>query len=407
MRFARRGGLDGAPRAVRRPAPRLAVLDGLRLVAALMVVVFHYTALRGGWDRHPDKVFPVLRTVTRYGFVGVEVFFLISGFVICMSTWGRSLGDFVVSRVSRIYPAYWFAVFLTAGVITLWPQVRTVESWDVVLTNLTMVQEAFGVWDVDGVYWTLFIELKFYALFAIVVATGVTYRKCVLFCGVWTVAAVVAPQSDSKLLEMWATPLYTPYFVAGIAFYLMHRFKPTALLWGITAISLLIALHGVPKRVADNTNTSIPTWPAKLLVVAAFVLMALIALGYFNRIQWRWLTTAGALTYPLYLIHQYIGMTVIHGLRSHIPPYPLVAGLIAVMLTAAWLIHRCIERPVGKRLRRAMQQGMEEMRRNSTVPALRKPDPQSGLAILQEPRNSKPFEPAESGRVGAGTVDGG
>ncbi|WP_171165051.1 acyltransferase [Streptomyces sp. I05A-00742] len=409
MRFARRGGLDGSPPAVRRPAPRLAVLDGLRLVAALMVVVFHYTALRGGWDQNPDDVFPHLRTFTRYGFVGVEVFFLISGFVICMSTWGRSLGDFVVSRVSRIYPAYWFAIFLTAGVITLWPQVRSVENLDVVLTNLTMVQEAFGVWDVDGVYWTLFIELKFYVLFAIVVATGVTYRKCVLFCGIWTVAAVVAPRSDSKLLQMWAMPLYTPYFVAGIAFYLMHRFKPTALLWGIVSMSLLIALHGMPKRVADNTTTSIPVWPARLIVVAAFVIMALIALGHFNRIQWRWLTTAGALTYPLYLVHQYIGMTVIHGLRTRVAPYPLVAGLIVVMLGLAWLINRCVERPVGKRLRRAMQKGMEEMRRNSAVPALRKPDPQNDLTtILQEPRtHHKPYEPAEQGRVGAGTADGG
>ncbi|GAA0413905.1 acyltransferase [Streptomyces luteireticuli] len=404
MRFARRGGPDGSPPAARRPAPRLVVLDGLRIVAALMVVVFHYTALRGGWGQNPDNVFPGLRSVTRYGFIGVEVFFLISGFVICMSAWGRSLGDYAVSRVSRIYPAYWFAIFLTAGVITLWPQVRSVENMDVVFTNLTMVQEAFGVWDVDGVYWTLFIELKFYVLFAIVVATGVTYRKCVLFCGLWTLAAVMVPKSDSKLLEMWAMPLYTPYFVAGICFYLMHRFKPTALLWGIISMSLLIALHGVPKRVSDNTHAGVPTLPAKVIVVAAFVIMALIALGYFDRIQWRWLTTAGALTFPLYLIHQYIGMTVIHGLREHIPPYPLVAGLIAVMLLAAWLIQRYVERPLGRRMRRALQRSMEEVRRNSgSAPArtfLRK-DP--AVAVVQEPRGHQPAAPD---RVPAGTPEG-
>ncbi|GAA2915149.1 acyltransferase [Streptomyces thioluteus] len=403
MRFARRGGPDGSPATARRQAPRLVVLDGLRIVAALMVVVFHYTALRGGWGQNPDEVFPVLRTATRYGWIGVEVFFLISGFVICMSAWGRSLGDYVVSRVSRIYPAYWFAIFLTAGVITLWPQVRSVENMDVVFTNLTMVQEAFGVWDVDGVYWTLFIELKFYVLFAIVVATGVTYRKCVLFCGLWTLAAVMVPKSDSKLLEMWAMPLYTPYFVAGICFYLMRRFRPTALLWGIVGMSLLIALHGVPKRVADNTNAGIPTLPAKVIVVAAFAIMALIALGYLDRIQWRWLTTAGALTFPLYLIHQYIGMTVIHGLREHVPPYPLVGGLIVVMLLAAWLIQRYVERPLGKWMRRALQRGMEEVRRESAsapAPKVLRKDP---LPALQEPRGHKPAEPD---RVSAGTTDG-
>ncbi len=118
MRHADRGGVDGATHH-KRSAPRLYVLDGLRLVAALMVVLFHYVALYGGWENNPRAVFPSLHGYARYGWLGVEVFFLISGFVICMSTWGRSLGDFVVSRVSRIYPAYWVAVLLTAAVVTV------------------------------------------------------------------------------------------------------------------------------------------------------------------------------------------------------------------------------------------------------------------------------------------------
>ncbi|MBB4891968.1 peptidoglycan/LPS O-acetylase OafA/YrhL [Streptomyces olivoverticillatus] len=385
-------------------------------MAALMVVVFHYVALRGGWGQDPANVFPNAHLVARYGFLGVEVFFLISGFVICMSTWGRSLGDFVVSRACRIYPAYWVAIFLTAGVVTLWPQVRSVKNWDVVLTNLTMLQQGLGVWDVDGVYWTLFIELKFYVLFAIVVATGVTYRKCVLFCGLWTVAAVSAGQVDNKLLDMWAMPLYSPYFIAGIAFYLMHRFKPTALLWGIVGISLLLAEHHVPKRVADNTNSTIATWPATLGVFLAFVLMALIATGKLNRIQWPWLAKAGALTYPLYLLHQYIGMTIIHGLRTRVPAPLLVAGLMVVMLFAAWLLHRYVERPLGKRMRDALKKGMEEMRRNSVPPARAGAGSASensltaglreGLPLLKEPRGYDKPAGSDRDRVGAAQSDG-
>lgn len=405
MRFASRGQLDGGRTAVRQqstPRPRLYVLDGLRLLAALMVVAFHYTALRGGWGRPAHEVFPHLEIVTRYGWTGVEVFFLISGFVICMSTWGRSLGDFVVSRACRIYPAYWVAVLLTAGVVALWPQVRSVKNWDVVLTNLTMLQQGMGVWDVDGVYWTLFAELKFYVLFAIVVATGVTYRKCVLFCGLWTVAAVIAPSAHIKLLDIWAMPLFSPYFIAGIAFYLMHRFKPTALLWGIVGLSLLLALHGVPKRVADNADGVVPTWPATLIIVLAFVLMALIANGALDRVQWRWLATAGALTYPLYLLHQYIGMTIIYGLRSHVPAALLVGALTAVMLGAAWLMQRCVEQPLGKRLRTALLKGMEEMRRESVAPgAGRDRGPaalRDSLPLLKEPRR---YDQPEPDRVGA------
>ncbi|WP_275666387.1 acyltransferase family protein [Streptomyces cinnamoneus] len=272
------------------------------------------------------------------------------------------------------------------------------KGWDVVATNLTMLQQGMGVWDVDGVYWTLFIELKFYILFAIVVATGVTYRKCVLFCALWTVAAITAPSVDSKLLDMWAMPLASPYFVAGIAFYLMYRFKPTALLWGIVGVSFLLALHGVPKRVADNQDHVIPHWPAKLIILAAFVMMALIAYGKLNRIQWRWLTTAGALTYPLYLLHQYIGLTMIHWLQHKVQPGVLVLALTAVMLGAAWLMHRFVERPFGTKMRNALQKGIEDMRRNSSPApeaAAGKPGGplEATLPPVQEPRR---FEHAET-----------
>ncbi|UQI48471.1 acyltransferase [Streptomyces sp. HU2014] len=414
MRFAGRGELEGGrAAAVQRSAPRLYVLDGLRILAALMVVMFHYVSLRGGWGQDTSDIFPELKPLAQYGWLGVEVFFLISGFVICMSTWGRSLGDFVMSRVSRVYPAYWVAIGLTTLIVSLWPQVRQVHSYDDVLTNLTMLQTGFGVWDVDGVYWTLFVELKFYVLFAIVVATGVTYRKCVLFCALWTVVAMTSTQVDSKLLTMWAMPLYAPYFVAGIAFYLMYRYRPTALLWGIAGLSLLLAQHHLTKRVADNSTHDIAVWPARLIVLAAFVIMALIALGACNRIQWRWLSTAGALTYPLYLIHQYIGMTIIYALREKLPPYVLVAGLIVAMMGAAWLLHRLVERPMGSWLRKIMRSSMDEVRRHS--PAGKATDagrvadkviPAPDAAPAVTPQRLRAYGPAEPDRVGAGRPDG-
>ncbi|MCD9143028.1 acyltransferase family protein [Streptomyces albireticuli] len=408
MRFAGRGELEGGrAAAVQRSAPRLYVLDGLRIIAALMVVMFHYVSLRGGWGQDTSDIFPELKPFARYGWLGVEVFFLISGFVICMSTWGRTLGDFVMSRVSRVYPAYWVAIGLTTLIVSLWPQVRQVHSYDDVLTNLTMLQTGFGVWDVDGVYWTLFVELKFYVLFAAVVATGVTYRKCVLFCALWTVVAMTATQVDSKLLTMWAMPLYAPYFVAGIAFYLMYRYRPTALLWGIAGLSLLLAQHHLTKRVADNSTHDIAVWPARLIVLAAFVIMALIAVGACNRIQWRWLSTAGALTYPLYLLHQYIGMTVIYALREKLPPYVLVFGLIVAMMGAAWLLHRLVERPMGSWLRKVMRSSMDEMRRHSPAGAARSADkvvPAPDTAVA--PQRLRAYGPAEPDRVGAGRPDG-
>lgn len=113
-------------------------------------------------------MFPTAFPFAAYGWLGVELFFLISGFVICMSCWGRSVGDFFTSRVTRLYPAYWFAVLATTAVLLLIPGGQKPLPWPDVLTNLTMLQEPLGVRMVDGVYWTLFAELRFYLLFALV-----------------------------------------------------------------------------------------------------------------------------------------------------------------------------------------------------------------------------------------------
>ncbi|MEV4868622.1 acyltransferase family protein [Streptomyces syringium] len=370
-----------------QPHRRLHSLDGFRVTAALMVVFYHYAALYGGWGRHPRSILPSLYLVARYGWLGVEIFFMISGFAICLSAWGRSLGDFAVSRAARIYPAYWVAVLVTATVVVAWPQVRRVSGWESVLVNLTIAQEALGVSHVDGVYWTLFVELKFYVLFAVIVASGVTYRKCVLFCCVWQIAGLVSAADHSEALEAWAMPGFAPYFVAGIAFSLMHRFAPNALLWAIVAFSFILAEHRLGDRLADNRDAGhpMPAWPAQLAVLAAFAIMAIMALGWFSTIRWRWLAPAGALTYPLYLIHQHIGMTLIYALRERVPALSLVLGVTAVMLGASWALHRLCERPLGVWLRRALQRSVEQVRSTAADGASASSEPGVGY------RGASPF----------------
>ena len=65
-----------------------------------------------------------------------------------------------------------------------------------VAANLTMLQNPLGVHDIDPSYWTLAVELRFYLLFAIVLAIGVTYRRVVYFCVVWLAVSVF----------VWASP---------------------------------------------------------------------------------------------------------------------------------------------------------------------------------------------------------
>ncbi|MFE9633581.1 acyltransferase family protein [Streptomyces sp. NPDC006463] len=287
-----------------------------------------------------------------------------------MSAWGRTVGDFAVSRVSRLFPAYWTGIAFTTLVLFTWPEVRPAQALTDVVVNLSMLQGGVGVPHVDEAYWTLFAELKFYVLFSAVVIRGVTYRNCVLFCGLWTVAAVVAPTVDNGVLNFFAITSCSPYFIAGIAFYLMRRFRPSAVTWGIVGVQFVLAQHYVNARMLSSLGRGVtertPAWPAHLIITLGFLVMAAMALGLLDGVRWRWLPHAGAVTYPFYLIHMMAGLTIIHHFRDRLAPVPLALGVTAFMLTLAWIIHRLVERPLSRVLRDSLRRGLQDIRRSDT-----------------------------------------
>ncbi|CAM5531022.1 MULTISPECIES: acyltransferase family protein [Streptomyces] len=346
-----------------RRSQRIAALDGLRLLAALMVVAYHYIALSWPWSADGSNSFPRLFPFAAYGWLGVHLFFLISGFVICMSCWDRPLGDFFVSRIIRVFPAYWIAIIATTLTVTLVPGGLQPRKWHDVLVNFTMLQEPLHVPHVDGVYWTLFAELRFYLLLAAMAWWGLTYRHLLTLCCVWAAASALGARSESVLLRLLIMPDYSWFFIAGIAFYLMHRFGPNILLTGVTLVCFCAAQPSV-NRVwhfsLKNMDRTVPYWPTLLVLAVCFGLMALVATGKLSWCTWRWLPIAGALTYPLYLLHEYIGWEIIRHFSTRLPHHTLLIATVTAMLLAAHLIHRCVERPVSRwlkpRLKTALRQ---------------------------------------------------
>ncbi|MFI6660869.1 acyltransferase family protein [Streptomyces sp. NPDC050523] len=353
---------------LRRERPRLYAIDGLRLVAALMVAVHHYAGSRRVdqpanpvWDRPVSEIMPTVFHLAAYGWIGVEIFFVISGFVICMSCWGRTPRQFFVSRVIRLYPAYWFGIVFTTAFVMAVPGVWDRLKVRDILLNLTMLQSGSGVDSVDGVYWTLWSELRFYLLFMAVVATGLTYRKVVVFCCVWGAAAMLAPAADFPLLTLAANPDGAWFFIAGLALYLMHRFGQDLLLWGILAMAWLMGQRELGLRIDGFEHVS--GWRGCVVLFTAFLLlMVAIALGATDRVRWRWLVTAGSLTYPLYLIHYVAGTTLISRLRDTTDPRLLVALVITGFLVLSWLVHRFVERPVARLLKRGLDASFARLR---------------------------------------------
>ncbi|MFC8373493.1 MULTISPECIES: acyltransferase family protein [unclassified Streptomyces] len=358
----RPGDPDTSPR--RPGGDRLRALDGLRLLAALMVCLYHFAGKNGevaaSWDQSPGQKFPTLSQVATYGSLGVQFFFLISGFVICMSSWGRGPGDFFRSRVARLYPAYWAAIVLITAAGCLLPVVAHPLRLNEILVNLTMLQQPMGVPRVLGVCWTLWVEVRFYALFALLVVwRGVTYRKVVVFCCLWTLAGVFARVADHPLTDELVMRDHAPYFVGGLALYLIHRFGGSLLLWGIVGFSFLLgqrySVTALWNPGAEGDFHRDP-YVIQAIVLLAFAAVAAVALGWTRWANWRWLTVAGALTYPFYLIHEHLGWFFIRVLYRYfgLGAYPTFAVSVLGLLGVAWLMHRFVEKPFGPRLKRAL-----------------------------------------------------
>lgn len=345
---------------------RLAAIDGLRLVAAVMVAAYHFlgTPTPHFWGKTEVRDFaPFLHEISRYGWLGVEFFFIISGFVICMSSWGRTPAQFTVSRISRLFPAYWCSVFLVVALVLVarmghFPVATHIDP-RTVLGNLTMTPGPMGVDLVNGVSWTLWVEARFYLLMAVLLVFGLTYRRVVAFCGAWLLAGVIALEVHSPLLNEFVLTQYTGLFVAGIVLYLMRRFGQNLLLWLLLGFAWCYELTVLQIRVAEHATKFAgegqPSWAVCAAVITLCLgLLALAGVGPWAGLQWRWLVTAGGLTYPFYLAHQSIGIPLAKGLVKTVPGLgvlPSMAVSVICMLGLSAFIYKVVERRLGRLLR--------------------------------------------------------
>ncbi|WP_213450969.1 acyltransferase family protein [Rhizomonospora bruguierae] len=368
-------GVDGAGAPPPDAENRHYVVDLLRFVAAMAIVGYHFLPSSGGaWGADEAAFGAPVKAALQYAWLGVEAFFVISGFVICMSSWGRSLAQFFTSRVARLMPGYMFAVVVTAAVLSLLPLEGERPHLSHVAINLTMLQKFLNVPSVDSVYWTLFVELKFYLLFAIVVHLGVTYRRVVLFSMLWTVVSLFSIYTGSGFLNAIVEPFYAPFFVAGITLYLIRRFGPDLLLWCMLGTSIAISMACLAQR--DPVKRGIISYPVTLAVMLVFfAVMVGVALGWFSWVRWRGLVTVGALTYPVYLLHHQLGLAAIRQLHDRVPPLLLAAVVVAAVLLLGYATYRLVERPAARALRSGLRDSFARIRATDTAAVQRSEQP--------------------------------
>ncbi|MFD4591072.1 acyltransferase family protein [Streptomyces rubiginosohelvolus] len=371
--------------------PRLYALDALRVMAALSVLAFHYTgvdaATAANWGVNPRELFPWLFPVTSYGSYGVQLFFLISGFVICLSAWDRSPGQFVRARFLRLFPAYWFSAVAAFVVWRALPDgARTGPSISESLTNLTMLQVPLSAQHLVGAYWTLWVELTFYLIFLLVIWKGLDYRRVSVFCWLWLLASVLVQQPGNQvpILGIFAQPLNTALFVSGIAMYLMYRFGPDLQLWGLLAAGWLVMQSDLVQHadgLRHDRGMDRDPYIALALVTVFYLLVLAVALHKLDRVGWRWFAPAGALVYPLYLLHEELGWAVIRSLYGRLGAWPTLLLTVALMILAAWLLHRLVERPSQRWLRSRLARENRD-RADRGTPKSPRPDDGGGSSVL-------------------------
>lgn len=325
---------------------RLEALDALRGLAALGVVIYHYTTFYQWQHGHLQPLgfgFPA-------GNYGVHLFFLISGFVIFMTLdRTRSAGDFMVSRFSRLFPAYWTALGLTALVVYAIGMPQQRPDLATLVANTTMLQEILGFEDVDGSYWTLQVELFFYAQMLFWFALRQLHRMPWIIAG-WlllTLAYALSLRQGwhfSYTSRVLLNLLYIPFFALGILFYRLHAARGSRA-GNIALIAASLATIGL-------------AYEPVYFVVGLFctAVFALFLAGGLHWLRHRLFLFFGGVSYSLYLLHQAIGFAVIHRLeRLGMHSLAAITLTFGLVLCLATVLNRCVERPAMRAIRQRWQ----------------------------------------------------
>jgi peptidoglycan/LPS O-acetylase OafA/YrhL len=327
---------------------RFLELDVLRGIAALAVLICHYTAKINDTTLIHVKCGNILEFP--WGGYAPQLFFIISGFVICMTldSCSRAM-DFIVSRFSKLYPVYWVAVLLSFIVInhfSLYPRLLSIDS---LLINLSMLQEWFKVDHVDSVYWTLTVELLFYLVIFTVYLLGairhIEWLGVVFLCMMVLRKFLISTEVSHIFLISFFDPLLSwgHLFFAGILFY---KLKTRGNAWHrYAALGLCMLVQWL-------------VWGQKMpmLTVPVFLFFLIFILFVFNLLSWikqAPLIYLGTISYSLYLTHLEIGRVIIEWLKFFSVPSWLcfVIPTCIVMLLAS-LMTFCVERPALYFIRR-------------------------------------------------------
>lgn len=334
---------------------RFGSIECLRVVACISVLLFHYCT-RGTSFGGPR--FPELQSVAAYGYLGVSLFFIISGFVISNAVLCRPLPIFIESRILRLYPPFLICMTLTWMVTAAAGPSLASASLGQWLANLTMASPAFGQPFVDGVYWSIVVEIVFYALVVLLAAIGLlpgSVEGVVL--GWLALAAVNEFAVHSAVARVVLVTPYAPLFAIGMlaSRLVSDHGKPSAYVLIVIAAALSLSFsENEAVWLAEHEGILIDRQILFLCHAGIFGLFALSVIGRNVLPASSMLVMLGALTYPVYLLHQQAGYVGLRILTPNLGRYTALLAVTALCVVTAALIHVRLEPPARRLTHRSL-----------------------------------------------------
>ena len=337
-------------------------IQALRGIAALAVALLHLAGL---------QTLEGLRRGTGlfgYGWMGVDIFFVISGFIIVWVTQNieaspKTAQRFLMQRIVRIYPLWWVCVsfvalyfFIIHGVPAHPDFVPTNESWGYYVRSLLLLPQDRAPLLTEG--WTLIHELFFYAVFTLIIA--VKFRSklklaMVIWAGLTAIGLALGWQDIHPALNIVFNPL-SFLFIAGACvaeLILTQRFRKYAE-W-VLALACVSVLALLLTATLDKSSRVL-----QLILPLSLLLWAVVALEQSGKLKVRReLVFLGDISYALYLTHPLVILGwrafrpfyadgLFEGVTSKLPTLFVtaldMAALITAFLVTAYIFHRLIEK---------------------------------------------------------------
>ncbi|MGB4876595.1 MAG: acyltransferase [Candidatus Competibacter sp.] len=318
----------------------------LRLFAAFSVIMYHYIT--------NETVFPTLSEITKFGYLGVSLFFIISGYVIALSASDRSALEFAISRFARLYPAFWAGLFVTCSISSLFGSKHyTINQ---ILANLTLLNDYLGFENVDGVYWTLQVELKFYGCVFILLLTRLFYNFN-LWLSIWLfLTTLYLAIGQPFFMGVFINPHQSCFFIGGVTFYLIQKegLNKFNIFFLISSLALS-SIQGFKQTSDFIINIDLKDKIIAASIIWSFYFLFFLLITEKIKIAYRDIyLILGGLTYPLYLVHNVAGKTLINDFKNTTPEWIVIFVVIILMFLISYLIHVGIEKKFSTPIKRAL-----------------------------------------------------